>query len=58
MKVYKKRYKLKMWVKELLLIALMFAIVLVATFGFIDRMEKINNGEMNEQKSIEHIDNK
>ena len=46
MKVYKKKYKLKMWVKELLLISLMFAIVLVATFGFIDRMEKINNGEM------------
>lgn len=46
MKVYKKRYKLKMWVKELLLITLMFGIVLVGTFGFIERMEKINRGEM------------
>ena len=46
MKVYKKKYKLKMWVKELLLISLMFAIVLVATFGFMERVKKINSGEM------------
>ena len=46
MKVYVKKLRLKQWVKEFLMVNLIFAIMISSAFIFIDRVEKINKGEL------------
>lgn len=46
MKVYVKRLKLKEWVKEFLLVSLMFAIVITGFVGYVEQVKKINSGEI------------
>lgn len=46
MKVYVKKLRLKQWVKESFLISLLFVLAITSAFIFIDRVEKINNGEL------------
>jgi len=46
MKVYVKRLKLKQWVKDTLLVSLIFAIVITGLVGYAEQVKKINNGEI------------
>ena len=46
MKIYVKKLKLKQWVKDFLLVSLIFAIVITGFIGYANKIEKINNGEI------------
>ena len=46
----KKRYKLKRWVKETLIIMLVFAIGLLAVFSLCARAEQVNHSEVYYEK--------
>lgn len=46
MKVYVKKLRLKQWVKEFLMVNLIFAIMLTSVVCFKERIRQINNGEL------------
>ena len=43
---FKQKLRLKQWLKESFLISLLFVLAITSAFIFIDRVEKINKGEL------------